>query len=51
MPGQSVKSIQNETTNLKTILFRLDKETQKEKFQPGRLVLALSSCQTLLPTF
>jgi hypothetical protein len=32
--GQSVKLIQNETTNLKTRLFRLDKEKQKEKFQP-----------------
>jgi hypothetical protein len=32
--GQSVKLIQNETTNVKASLFRLDKEKQKEKFQP-----------------
>jgi hypothetical protein len=32
--GQSVKLIQNETTNLKTSLFRLDKEKQKKKFHP-----------------
>jgi hypothetical protein len=32
--GQSVKLIQNETTNVKTSLFRLDKEKHKEKFQP-----------------
>jgi hypothetical protein len=32
--GQSVKLIQNQTTNVKTSLFRLDKEKQKDKFQP-----------------
>jgi hypothetical protein len=32
--GQSVKLIQNETTNEKKILSRLDKEKQRDKFQP-----------------
>jgi hypothetical protein len=35
--SQSAKLIQNETTNLKTRLFRLDKEKQKVKFQPAPL--------------
>jgi hypothetical protein len=32
--GHSVKLIPNETTNVKTSLFRLEKEKQKEKFDP-----------------